>query len=121
MVCVNVRQPLSICNGWWPSDPAGADYEGDDGVLREDNAEKWHHGIGKSISRPTALTTYLQSYADNNTYQVINQNGSQSCLGFCEDVSNQLIKYWLPMGDLSIPGHAVPGCSHSISTNGSHI
>ena len=57
MVCVQCPvQPLSRLQ-WVVAlcDPAGADYEGDDGVLREDNAEKWHHGICKSISRPTAL------------------------------------------------------------------
>ena len=108
LVCIQCPGNLfPVCHGWWPSDPAGADYEGDDGLLREDNAEKWHHGICQSIPRSRAIqsTSYLQRYADNNTYQVINQNGSRSCLGFCEDAAQQLdIDYWLPMGDLTIPG-----------------
>jgi hypothetical protein len=94
------------CFGWWPSEPSGADYEGDQGHLRVDNKEKWGHGSCQSISVSKASTAidYLLAYEANNEYQVINKGG-RSCLGFCEDISNELdFNHTLPMGDLTIPG-----------------
>lgn len=106
-VCIRCPgDPIDYCRGWWPSDPAGGDYEGDDGRLVLDDDEIWSKASCQAISLQQSrdLRDYLSTYASQNRYQVINRN-ARSCLGFCADVADQLKwKYRLNAGDLTIPG-----------------
>lgn len=106
-VCVRCPDdPIDYCRGWWPSDPDGGDYEGDDGKLVRDHNEMWTKASCQAISLQQSedLRDYLAQYEDQNQYQVINKN-ARSCLGFCSDVADQLQwKYCLRTGDLTIPG-----------------
>ena len=94
------------CYGWWPSDPDGGDFEGDDGSLHPDAKEDWHNAQCVSISEAQAeqIMTDMDAYEKNHRYQVLNSNGT-SCLGFCSDILKQTNStFTLPFGDLSLSG-----------------
>ena len=107
-VCIRCPDdPRDYCRGWWPSDPDGGDYEGDDGRLNSDHDEQWHNASCQAVSwmQSESLRAYLQQYESLNQYQVINKGDARSCLGFCEDSVQQLgWDYRLPWGNLTIPG-----------------
>ena len=103
-ICPWDTQPY--CNGWWPADPDGGDYEGDEGKLLSDPDERWDSVscMPATEAAVESLRAMLMEYSENHRYQVINQGG-RSCLGFCEDVAAHLD--WsieLPLGDKTIPG-----------------
>ena len=94
------------CYGWWPSDPDGGDFEGDEGSLHPDAKEFWHTAQCVSVSETQAerLMTNMDSFEQNHRYQVLNSNGT-SCLGFCSEVLRTVYHpYSLPFGDLSLSG-----------------
>ena len=94
------------CYGWWPADPDGGDFEGDNGSLHPDAKEDWDFAQCISISETQAdqLMVDMDIYEQHHRYQVLNSNGT-SCLGFCSDVLNQTnATYTLPFGDLSLSG-----------------
>ena len=94
------------CYGWWPADPDGGDFEGDDGSLHPDAKENWHTAQCISISEPQAekLMVDMDIYEKNHRYQVLNSNGT-SCLGFCSDILNSTnTSFSLPFGDFSTSG-----------------
>jgi hypothetical protein len=107
-VCIRCpNDPEDYCRGWWPSDPDGGDYEGDDGSIATDENETWNKASCQeiSITESKNLRVYLAEYEENNQYQVLNRN-ARSCLGFCSDVAMQLQwKYRLRAGNLTIPGN----------------
>jgi hypothetical protein len=99
-------EPIPWCRGWWPSDPDGGDYEGDEGRIYADEEEAWDSVDCVSISNTEALRikSYVYNYGKDHDYQVINQ-GARSCLGYCSDVVGQVgLAHKLPLGDLTIPG-----------------
>lgn len=110
-VCLRCPQPeneeaIPWCRGWWPSDPDGGDYEGDDGRIYADEEEQWDKVDCIPIRQEEAMTikTYVATYGQHHDYQVINQ-GARSCLGYCSDVLNQIgWEHRLPLGDFTIPG-----------------
>lgn len=94
------------CFGWWPADPEGGDFEGDEGSLHPDAKEAWHSAQCFPISETTAenIMSSMDGYEEKERYQVLNWGG-KSCLGFCGDVINQTPKsYSLPFGDATIAG-----------------
>ena len=94
------------CYGWWPSDPDGGDFEGDDGRLQPDTKEYWSRAdcISIDMKRAERLMTYLDQYEQEERYQVINYGG-KSCLGFCVDVMSAVQEQvHVPFGSLSISG-----------------
>jgi hypothetical protein len=99
-------EPIPWCRGWWPSDPDGGDYEGDDGRIYADEEENWDSVDCVSISTSEAIRikSYVYNYSKEHDYQVINQ-GARSCLGYCSDVIGQIdLPHSFPLGDLTIPG-----------------
>ena len=107
-VCIRCAEDTrDFCKGWWPADPDGGDYEGDEGAIYSDHDEIWETASCQGITLEQAERTkaFIQEYAINFDYQVINQ-GARSCLGFCEDVAKAIpIPYRLPWGDYTIPGN----------------
>lgn len=110
-VCLRCEQPgndepIPYCRGWWPADPEGGDYEGDDGIIQADQDEIWHRADCVSVTPKQVLTLrqYIYGYGQTEDYQVINQGG-RSCLGYCSDVADVLnvptVAVW---GDYTIPG-----------------
>ena len=94
------------CFGWWPSDPDGGDFEGDDGSLHPDAKENWHTAQCYTISQTTAENVMLSmdSYEEKQRYHVLNWGG-KSCLGFCGDVLAQTqTAFHLPFGNATIAG-----------------
>ena len=110
-VCVRCPQPgneepIPWCRGWWPADPDGGDYEGDDGRIYSDEEEAWGTVDCIPIREEEALKIkqYVYSYSKEHDYQVINQ-GARSCLGYCSDVLSQIgWEHKFPFGDFTIPG-----------------
>ena len=122
-VCVRCPQPgnedpIPWCRGWWPSDPDGGDYEGDDGRIYSDEEEAWDRVDCIPIREEEALRikTFVYDYGKHHDYQVINQ-GARSCLGYCSDVLSQVgWAHRFPLGDLTIPGTMdVPATRWSIT------
>ena len=102
--CPDAQEPA--CYGWWPADPDGGDYEGDEGSLHPDAKEAWHCAdcVGIDIDTADRLVSHLDQYEAKHRYQVLNQNGT-SCIGFCEEmaiIAGQTPI--LPYGYLSIAG-----------------
>ena len=94
------------CYGWWPADPDGGDFEGDDGGLHPDAKEDWHNAQCVSISETQAeeIMIDMDAYEKNHRYQVLNSNGT-SCLGFCSDILEKTnASFTIPFGDLSLSG-----------------
>ena len=94
------------CYGWWPKDPDGGDYEGDEGALHPDAKEPWQTAQCISISQDKAeeIMTDIDEYEQHHRYQVLNSNGT-SCLGFCTDIlKKNNTRYSLPFGYLSLSG-----------------
>ena len=113
-VCVRCPQPgndepIPWCRGWWPADPNGGDYEGDDGRIYSDEEEAWDTVDCIPIRKEEALQIkkYVYSYSKDHDYQVINQ-GARSCLGYCSDVLSQIgWEHKFPLGDFTIPGDMI--------------
>ena len=100
------EEPIPWCRGWWPADPDGGDYEGDDGRIFSDEEETWDTVDCIPIREEEALLLkkYVYSYSKEHDYQVINQ-GARSCLEYCSDVLNQIgWEHQFPLGDYTIPG-----------------
>ncbi len=98
---------LPTCRGWWPADPDGGDYEGDEGRLYDDMDEVWQEAACTPLSRARAATLegYLETYQALNTYQVTNNDTARSCTGFCTDVADVAGVRWFSfMGDYTVPG-----------------
>jgi len=96
------------CHGWWPEDPAGGDYEGDDGLLQADADEVWTTArcAPASPGEVETVRDFVARYDAEHTYQVINRQGGRSCLGFCIDVADQVsLSPRARAGDLTIPGN----------------
>jgi len=114
------EEPIPWCRGWWPSDPDGGDYDGDDGRIYADEEENWDTMDCVTISETEALRikTYVYEYGKTHDYQVINQ-GARSCLGYCSDVLSQIsLPHRLPLGDLTIPGTmALPTARWSMTSS----
>jgi hypothetical protein len=106
-VCIRCPQDKKdFCRGWWPADPDGGDYAGDEGAIYADQDEKWDRASCQGITWEQAERSkaFIMDYAQNFDYQVINQ-GARSCLGYCEDVAMQIpINYSLPWNDYTVPG-----------------
>ena len=68
------------CYGWWPSDPDGGDFQGDDGSLHPDAKENWDLAQCISISEPQAeqIMIDMDTYEQHHRYQVLNSNGSDN-------------------------------------------
>ena len=100
-ICVHcVGSGMPNCFGWWPEDPDGGDYEGDNGQLQSDQNEYWQSASCSAIEEDMAnsILNSIQTYPQNNRYQVLNVGG-RSCLGFCYDILNNaglkpIIPYW---------------------------
>lgn len=94
------------CYGWWPLDPDGGDFVGDEGSLHPDAKESWTSAQCFSLSeeRSESLMNMLDSYAEEHRYHVLNWGGT-SCLGFCEDIVRFAQKDpTLVFGDFTISG-----------------
>lgn len=98
-------EPIPWCRGWWPADPDGGDYEGDDGRIYADEEEAWDRVDCIPISKTESQTikSYVYNYGKTHDYQVVNQ-GARSCLGYCSDVLSQIgWPHDFPLGDFTIP------------------
>ena len=103
------QEPIPWCRGWWPADPDGGDYEGDEGRIYSDEEEAWDTVDCIPIREEEALVLkkYVYNYSKDHDYQVINQ-GARSCLGYCSDVLSQIgWEHHFPFGDFTIPGGMV--------------
>lgn len=95
------------CRGWWPADPDGGDYEGDEGRIYDDMDEEWGMVSCASLSREEAarVERAMETYEETHTYQVTNNDGARSCTGFCTDIADVAGLRWFSwMGDYTIPG-----------------
>lgn len=114
------EEPIPWCRGWWPADPDGGDYEGDDGRIYSDEEETWDRVDCVPIREEEArrIKKYVYSYSKTHDYQVINQ-GARSCLGYCSDVLSQIgWEHRFPLGDFTIPGNMeVPASRWTASEN----
>ena len=102
--CTDLDSPA--CFGWWPSDPDGGNFEGDEGRLQPDARERWDKAECVSIQADQANTIMsgLDDYPSQHSYQVLNYGG-RSCLGFCEDVLKMVnLSVYYPFGQLTIAG-----------------
>ena len=106
-VCIHCEADQDpICFGWWPMDPDGGDYEGDDGRLSPDLKEPWTKASCISITQEQAdvALEVLDTYDQSHRYQVLGQGGS-SCLGFCADMTTAVgANPILPYGNLTVTG-----------------
>ncbi len=95
------------CRGWWPADPDGGDYEGDEGRIYEDMDEDWDRVSCAALSRAAAaeVEAAMEDYEAAHTYQVTNRDGARSCTGFCTDIADIAGLRWSAwMGDYTVPG-----------------
>ena len=124
-VCTQcVGDTKADCRGWWPQDPSGGDYEGDDGQILNDDDEAWTSGQCHEISRREVhqIAHYIDDYTQRTSYQVINRSGGRGCLGFCVDVADQVgMRSVAPVGNLTIPGRLrFPDSDHSLTNSNRH-
>ena len=107
-VCVQCPgEWLPTCRGWWPADPDGGDYEGDEGKMYDDDDEIWHLASCSATSREVAaeVSTAMETYEVETDYQVTNKGDDRSCTGFCTDMADRGGVHWRAfMGDYTIPG-----------------
>ncbi|MEC7987945.1 MAG: hypothetical protein VX278_22450 [Myxococcota bacterium] len=107
-VCIHCPDAdTPACYGWWPQDPEGGDYEGDEGSLHPDAKEPWHNAdcIGITAKRADELMSVLDHYEESHRYQVLN-NGGTSCTGFCNEMTEHAgATLNLPYGYLTVAGN----------------
>ena len=95
------------CRGFSPMNLDIPAYPAQPGFMYRDNTEAWDRVDCMPIlpRQAEALLRYTLSYAEENTYQVINRQGGRSCMGFCEDIATAAgMPPALRSGNLTVPG-----------------